>query len=89
VVSHLSLPLMNSFNKTEAAVFSFRPCFLRASLSSVFLKETLPNCCCIDIFCKLFRTITPERNCTGILEVRKEREKDSEDYPCNMTLGQK
>ena len=26
---------MNSFNKTEAAVFSFRPCFLRASLSSV------------------------------------------------------
>jgi len=23
------------FNKTEAAVFSFRPCFLRASLSSV------------------------------------------------------
>jgi len=35
VVWHLSLPLMNSFNKTEAAVFSFRPCFLRASLSSV------------------------------------------------------
>jgi len=29
------LPLMNSFNKTEVAVFSFRPCFLRASLSSV------------------------------------------------------
>ena len=26
---------MNSFNKTEAAVFSFRPCFLRASFSSV------------------------------------------------------
>jgi len=26
---------MNSFNKTEAAVFSFGPCFLRASLSSV------------------------------------------------------
>jgi len=26
---------MNSLNKTEAAVFSFRPCFLRASLSSV------------------------------------------------------
>jgi len=35
-VWHLSLPLMNSFNKTEAAVFSFRPCFLRAILSSVF-----------------------------------------------------
>jgi len=31
-----ALPLMNSFNKTEAAVFSFRPCFLRAILSSVF-----------------------------------------------------
>jgi len=28
VVWHLSLPLMNSFNKTEAAVFSFRPCFV-------------------------------------------------------------
>ena len=27
---------MNSFKKTEAAVFSFRPCFLRASLSSVY-----------------------------------------------------
>jgi len=27
---------MNSFNKTEAAVFSFRPCFLRATLSSVY-----------------------------------------------------
>jgi len=26
---------LNIFNKTEAAVFSFRPCFLRASLSSV------------------------------------------------------
>ena len=27
---HHSLPLMNSFNKTEAAVFSCRLCFLRA-----------------------------------------------------------
>ena len=36
MVWHLSLPLMNSFNKTEAAVFSFRPCFLRATLSSVY-----------------------------------------------------
>ena len=33
VVWHLSLPLMNSFNKTEAAVFSFRPCFLGSTLS--------------------------------------------------------
>ena len=30
VVWHYSLPLMNSFNKTEAAVFSCRLCFLRA-----------------------------------------------------------
>ena len=37
VVWHLSLPLMNTFNKTEAAVFSFRPCFLRAFLFFSFL----------------------------------------------------
>ena len=30
MVWHHSLPLMNSFNKTEAAVFSCRLCFLRA-----------------------------------------------------------
>ena len=30
VVWHLSLPMMNSFNKTEAAVFPCRLCFLRA-----------------------------------------------------------
>jgi len=30
VVWHYSLPLMNSVNKTEAAVFSCRLCFLRA-----------------------------------------------------------
>jgi len=30
VVWHHSLPLMNSFNKTEAAVFSCKLCFLRA-----------------------------------------------------------
>jgi len=30
VVWHHSLLLMNSFNKTEAAVFSCRLCFLRA-----------------------------------------------------------
>jgi len=30
VVLHHSLPLMNGFNKTEAAVFSCRLCFLRA-----------------------------------------------------------
>ena len=30
MVWHLSLPLMNSFNKTEAAVFPCGLCFLRA-----------------------------------------------------------
>ena len=33
----------DSFNKTEAAVFSFRPCFLRASLSSVFIVKVKNN----------------------------------------------
>ena len=40
VVWHHSLPLMNSFNKTEAAVFSCKLCFLRAfpfiSLIAIF-----------------------------------------------------
>ena len=40
VVWHHSLPLMNSFNKTDAAVFSCRLCFLRAfpfiSLNTLF-----------------------------------------------------
>ena len=31
----LSLPLIKSFNKTEVAIFPCRPCFLRATLSSV------------------------------------------------------
>ena len=35
VVWHLSLPLMNSFIKTEAAVFSFRACFPKTTLSLV------------------------------------------------------
>jgi len=30
IVWHLSLPLMNSFNKTEAAIFPCRLCFLKA-----------------------------------------------------------
>ena len=30
VVWHLSLPLMNIFNKTEADIFPCRICFLRA-----------------------------------------------------------
>jgi len=37
--SQLSLNMMmNSFNKTEAAVFSFRPCFLRATFLQFTLK---------------------------------------------------
>jgi len=43
VVWHHSLPLMNSFNKTEAAVFSCRLCFLRVfpfiSLISLFQQS--------------------------------------------------
>ena len=42
MVWHHSLPLMNSFNKTEAAVFSYRLCFLRAfpfiSLRNIYHK---------------------------------------------------
>jgi len=34
---------MNSFNKTEAAVFSFRPCFLKASLFSVEIFHCSDN----------------------------------------------
>ena len=41
MVWHLSSPLMNSFNKTEAADFSFRQCFLRASLSSVLYRNNV------------------------------------------------
>jgi len=41
VVWHHSLLLINSFNKTEAAVFSCRLCFLRAFpfISLIFLKR--------------------------------------------------
>jgi len=43
VVWHHALPLMNSFNKTEAAVFSCRLCFLRAFpfISSIKLSFKL------------------------------------------------
>ena len=45
VVWHHSLLLMNSFNKTEAAVFSFRLCFLRAFLFiSLILNNTTYFC---------------------------------------------
>jgi len=30
IIWHISLPLMNSFNKTDAAVFPWRLCFLKA-----------------------------------------------------------
>ena len=46
VVWHHSLPLMNSFNKTEAAVFSCRLCFPRAfPFISLILKSTYPWQC--------------------------------------------
>ena len=43
MVWHHSLLLMNSFNKTEAAVFSCRLCFLRAfPFISLVKKEYIP-----------------------------------------------
>jgi len=44
VVLHHSLPLMNSFNKTEAAVFSCRLCFLRAFPSISLIKSRIKKC---------------------------------------------
>ena len=41
MVWHHSLPLMNSFNKTEAAVFSCRLCFLGAF---PFISLNIQNC---------------------------------------------
>ena len=69
MVWHHSLLLMNSFNKTEAAVFSFRLCFLRAfPFVSFFIFKllkkmynesfsvTLFTFCCveIDVYLKCF-----------------------------------
>jgi len=47
VVWHHSLPLMNSFNKTEAAVFSCRLCFLRAFpfISLIFIVYSCSTAC--------------------------------------------
>ena len=49
VVWHHSLLLINSFNKTEAAVFSYRLCFLRAfpfiSLASSITVESVSLMC--------------------------------------------
>ena len=58
MVWHHSLPLMNSFNKTEAAVFSCRLCFLRAflfiSLIVLLLNEIyLPTKFLVDTSCSL------------------------------------
>ena len=54
VVWHLSFPLTNSFNKTEAAVFAFRPCFLRATLSSVQynLLQLVLSACMTAVKCR-------------------------------------
>jgi len=40
-VWHLSFPLINRFNKTEAAVFPCRLCFLRAFLFISLIKHVL------------------------------------------------
>jgi len=48
VVWHYSLLLMNSFNKTEAAVFSCRLCFLRAfPFTSLILLTQLVFSACV------------------------------------------
>jgi len=44
VVWHHSLLLMNSFNKTEAAVFSCRLCFLRAFPFISFINNAVYLC---------------------------------------------
>jgi len=44
VVWHLSLPLMNIFNKTEAAILSCMLCFLGAF---TFLNFNLRHTCCV------------------------------------------
>jgi len=50
VVWHHSLPLINSFNKTEAAVFSCRLCFLRAFPFISLLcpgRDIVLSACCV------------------------------------------
>jgi len=46
VVWHLSLPLMNSFNKTRAAIFPCRVCFLKSfsfsQLNLPYVQGVLP-----------------------------------------------
>ena len=53
VVWHLSIPLMNSFNKTDAAVLPCRLCFLRAfpgiSLTISFGNSFLPCTLSVDL----------------------------------------
>jgi len=45
---HHSLLLMNSFNKTEAAVFSYRLCFLRV-FHFISLVEPLTHICAVSV----------------------------------------
>ena len=48
VVWHLSLPLMNNFNKIETAIFPCRMCFLQAfHFSSLILLTTLMFSACV------------------------------------------
>jgi len=59
VVWHLSLPMMNSFNKTEAAIFPCRICFLRAFISLIipvmnhfqFIKKLYMSYCLSAVKC--------------------------------------
>ena len=59
VVWHHSLLLMNSFNKTEAAVFSCRLCFLRAFPFISLIQPQLSAWSVIEMFCVQTRVIVP------------------------------
>jgi len=63
VVWNHSLPLMNSFNKTEAAVFSCRLCFLRAFPIISFIISLLHINWC---FSSLYRIAAWDAKCTYI-----------------------
>ena len=68
------LPPMNSFNKTEAAVFSFRLCFLRASLSSVYYKK-LTICKderCVNNLIPLKLILSPRKNTINVHRYQQE-----------------
>ena len=68
VVWHLSLPLMNTFNKTETAIFPCRLCFLRA-----FPFISLPECIQVVVMYGLGTTflftvgVNKDTYCSGLV----------------------